>query len=109
MDPMKAVMMVKADESKYAGDNLVAMSEKQSANLDRQKELRNVQEAFDKYSQDGVITKEEHDQMVGLVNGAGLEWTGLYINGGTDNNANGFEVGETSELEANDDGSVRCV
>lgn len=106
MDPMKCVMMVKAEESKYAGDNLVAMSEKQEANLDRQKELRNVQEAFDKYSQDGVITKDEHDQMQGLVSGAGLQWTGLFINGGTDNNTNGFEVGETSELEANADGSV---
>lgn len=109
MDPMKAVMMVKANEAQYAGDQLIDMSEKQQANLDASKKLRTVQEALDKYASDGVIDQDEGLAMNDLMASVDLERGVAPTNGGDIVRNGKWDENEYVYLEANDDAGVDDV
>ncbi len=109
MDPMKCVMMVKAQESQYAGEQLVNMSEQQESNLEASKKLRGVQEALDKYAQDGVIDKGEADQMRTLMASVGLTRGNPLTNAGNVVRDNEWKDDEYVYLNADEGAGVDDV
>ena len=91
-DPLKALAAVNFLSAQFSGDELNKLADEQEQKVRDMKDVRQVQEYYDSVVADGEVTESEHDQLMAMMQGIGID---------IDVNTSG-----TQHLEATEDNGV---
>ncbi len=72
-DPLKALAAVNFLSAQYSGDELRDLANDQESKVKEMKDVRQVQDYYDTIVADGKITESEHDQLMTMMQGIGID------------------------------------
>jgi len=72
-DPLKALAAVNFLSAQYSGDELRELANEQEDKVKQMKDVREVQDYYDTIVADGEITEGEHDQLMAMMQGIGID------------------------------------